>query len=67
VDLDDVRQLIKSGAVAPSRTVYLTDREFESLHLDQAPLLAVDHQLDVTHLDQAEQLQRVQALWTPRH
>jgi hypothetical protein len=43
--------------------VYLTDQEFESLHLDQSAPLAVDHQLDVTDLDRAEQSQRVRALW----
>lgn len=48
---------------ARTRKVYLTDREFESLHLDQSAPLAVDHQLDVTDLDRAEQSQRVRALW----
>ena len=51
---------------ARTRKVHLSDEEFEALHRDQADPLAVDHQLDVTHLDQVELLQHVRALWT-RH
>lgn len=50
---------------AQSRNVYLTAEEFEILHVQQAGPLAVNHELDVTHLDQAQQTARVRALWTP--
>jgi predicted kinase len=51
---------------ARTRKIYLTDEEFETLHRAQAEPLAVDRELDVTQLDQGEQLRRVQALWTAR-
>lgn len=51
---------------AGTRRVCLSDEEFETLHREQVDALAVDHQLDVTHLDQAEQLEQVRALWTTR-
>ena len=46
--------------------VYLTDDEFETLHLEQAEPLAVNGEVDVTHLDAVEQEELVRALWT-RH
>jgi transposase len=45
------------------RPTYLTDEEFEALHRAQADVLAVDHQLDVTDLDRAEQVLHVRTLW----
>jgi len=46
------------------RPIYLTDEEFESLHRSQADFLAVDHQIDVTHMDPTQQVRHVRALWT---
>lgn len=51
---------------ARSRKMYLTDEEFEALHAEQGEALEVDVELDVTHLDQAEQAACVRAPWT-RH
>jgi predicted kinase len=50
---------------ARMRPVYLTDEEFQALHENQPSLVALDHRLEVTHLDQAEQLRQVRAIWTP--
>jgi len=49
---------------ARMRPVYLTDEEFEALHENQPSLVALDHRLEVTHLDQAEQFRQVRAIWT---
>jgi adenylylsulfate kinase-like enzyme len=50
---------------ARTRPVYLTNEEFEALHQDQSGLVSVDHRLDVTQLDPAEQLRQVRTIWTP--
>lgn len=60
-----VTPLTEARRRASTRPVYLTDEEFEALHQDQADLGPVDHRLDVTHLDRAEQLRQVGALWLP--
>jgi predicted kinase len=49
---------------ARSRMVYLTDAEFETLHREQAEPLAVNDEVDVTHLDAVKQAELVRALWT---
>ena len=50
---------------AGTRTVYLTDDEFEALHSqDRQQPPAADHHLDVTSLDIASQVEAVQRLWT---
>ena len=50
---------------ARTRTVHLTDDEFEALHFqDRQQPPAADHHLDVTSLDIASQVEAVQRLWT---
>jgi predicted kinase len=50
---------------AGTRTVYLTDDEFEGLHAqDRQQPPAADHHLDVTPLDITSQVEAVQRLWT---
>ena len=51
---------------ARQREMYLTGVEFEALHAKQSVPLAVDHQLEVTHLSLQEQSERVRALWVRR-
>lgn len=58
--------LVEARRRARTRKVYLTDVEFETLHANQSAPLDVDHQLDVTHLDQVQQSEHVRGLWT-RH
>lgn len=49
---------------ARTRTVYLTDEEFMTLHANQSAPLDVDYEIEVTNLDQAQQSERVRDLWT---
>lgn len=49
---------------AATRTVYLTDEEFEALHVgDREHPPSADHQLDVTGLTLEQQADRVAHLW----
>lgn len=58
VTLDEARRR------ATSRTQYLTDEEFATLHLeDVRHPPAVDHHLDVTDYDLSEQVAAIAALW----
>ena len=56
--------LLEASRRARLRPMYLTDEEFQMLHSTQEDFLAVDHQLDVTHMDSTEQVRHVRALWT---
>lgn len=48
---------------ALSRPAYLTEHEFDSLHRDQVEGLLVDHDIDVSDLGLAEQVEAVRRLW----
>lgn len=49
---------------ARTRTLHLTDEEFEHLHQDQESSgLAVDHDLEVSELDLEDQVGAVRRLW----